>query len=73
MPNKKNTVEEKYEEVQQLRHQLELENAYLRQEHRLKHGHGRIVGESAAIMEVLGQVEQVAPTATTILIVYDPF
>ena len=56
-----------YEEVTELRSQLELENAYLKQEHRLQHGSGRIVGESPAIMAVLEQVEQVAPTETTVL------
>jgi PAS domain S-box-containing protein len=61
-------LQSSYEEVQKLRHQLELENAYLRQEHRLQHGRGRIVGESRAITEVLEQVEQVAPTGTTVLI-----
>lgn len=57
-----------YEEVKELRHQLELENAYLRREHQLQHGKGRIVGESLAIIEVLKLVEQVAPTGTTVLI-----
>ena len=42
-----------YEEVKRLRNQLELENAYLRQEYQLRHGKGRIVGESPAIMKVL--------------------
>ncbi len=57
-----------YEEVNALRHQLEIENAYLQNEHRLQHGSGRIVGESPAIMEVLSLVEQVAPTGTTVLV-----
>jgi PAS domain S-box-containing protein len=57
-----------YEEVQKLRHQLELENAYLKHEHRLQHGSGRIIGESPAIMKVLKMVEQVAPTTTTVLV-----
>jgi transcriptional regulator with GAF, ATPase, and Fis domain len=61
-------LQRSYEEVEKLKHQLELENAYLRQEHHLQHGHGRIVGESTAIMEVLGEVEQVAPAGTTVLI-----
>ncbi len=55
-------------EVQALRRRLELENEYLRQEHSLRHGSGRIVGESAGITEVLSLVEQVAPTETTVLI-----
>jgi transcriptional regulator with GAF, ATPase, and Fis domain len=55
-------------EVEKLRHQLELENTYLRQEHRLQHGGGRIVGESPAILKTLSLVERVAPTHTTVLI-----
>jgi transcriptional regulator with GAF, ATPase, and Fis domain len=57
-----------YDEIKQLRQQLELENAFLLQEHRLQHGSGRIVGESPAITAVLKLVEQVAPTGTTVLI-----
>ena len=57
-----------YEEVNRLKRQLELENAYLQREHRLLHGGGRIVGESPAIMEVLSLIEQVAPTETTVLV-----
>jgi PAS domain S-box-containing protein len=57
-----------YEEVKELRRQLELENAHLKIEYRLQRGSGRIVGESPAIMEVLGLAEQVAPSSTTVLI-----
>jgi len=57
-----------YEEVNRLRDQLELENAYLRTEHGLQHESGRIVGESPAIMKVLEQVQKVAPTDTTVLV-----
>ncbi len=55
-------------EVQSLKRRLELENEYLQREHRLRHGSGRVVGESPAIMEVLGLVERVAPTDTTVLV-----
>jgi PAS domain S-box-containing protein len=61
-------LRQSYEEVKKLRDQLELENAYLQQEHQLRQGSGRIVGESPAIVEVLKMVEQVAPTATTVLV-----
>ncbi len=57
-----------FAEVQSLRRQLELENEYLQQEHRLRHGSGRVVGESETIMEVLTLVERVAPTETTVLV-----
>ena len=57
-----------YTEVERLKSQLERENAYLQREYRIQHGSGRIVGESPAIMAVLELVEQVAPTATTVLV-----
>jgi PAS domain S-box-containing protein len=57
-----------YFEIERLKNELEAENAYLRREHRLQHGHGRIVGESAAITGVLELVEQVAPTKSTVLV-----
>ncbi len=62
------TQKRAFKEVQRLRDQLELENAYLKREHRLQHGQGRIVGESPAILELLEVVEQVAPEKTTVLI-----
>jgi PAS domain S-box-containing protein len=61
-------LERSYAEVQALQRKLEAENIYLRKEHRLRHGQGLIVGESAAIMEVLELVEQVAGATTTVLI-----
>jgi PAS domain S-box-containing protein len=61
-------LQRSYEEVQKLRQKLELENSYLKREHRLQHGSGQIVGESPAIMKVLEMVEQVAPAQTTVLI-----
>ena len=63
-----NELQRSYEEVKRLRDQLEIENIYLQQEHRLQHGSGRIVGESPAIFKVLEMVEQVAPTETTVLV-----
>jgi PAS domain S-box-containing protein len=57
-----------HEEVKKLRDQLELENIYLQQEHRVQQGSGRIIGESPALMEVLKMVEQVAPAGTTVLV-----
>ncbi len=61
-------LQRSYKEVQKLRQQLELENAYLQEEHKLQHGSGRIVGESPGLLEVLEMAEQVAPTGTTVLI-----
>ena len=61
-------IRESLTEIQRLKHRLELENAYLKREVHLRHGKGRIVGESPAILNVLSLVEQVAPAETTVLI-----
>ncbi|MCU0258940.1 MAG: sigma 54-interacting transcriptional regulator [Solirubrobacteraceae bacterium] len=55
-------------EVKRLQELLEFENRFLREEYRLKFGHGRIVGESRAIADVLAAVEQVAPQRSTVLL-----
>jgi len=57
-----------FEEVERLRKQLELENAYLHE--RVKDGlpSGKIVGQSPALQEVLQQVEMVARTDAEVLI-----
>lgn len=57
-----------FAEVQSLKRRLEVENEYLRRQHGLRHGGGRIVGDSPVITEVLSLIEQVAPTETTVLI-----
>ncbi len=57
-----------FEEVSELRRQLELECDYLREEIRVVRAFGQIVGESSAIQQVLHQVELVAPTEATVLI-----
>ncbi len=56
------------EEVQRLKDQLNEENIYLKKEFNLLHSHKDIVGNSEAIRTVLEQVEQVAPTDSTVLI-----
>ncbi len=56
------------EEVQRLQAQLQQEIVYLRQEVKSIQGHGRIVGQSPAILRVLAQVEQVAPTHSSVLL-----
>jgi len=55
-------------EVDRLRQRLEEENAYLRQEVDLALAYGSIVGQSPALRRVLPQVELVAPTDATVLI-----
>ena len=55
-------------ELARLRNRLELENLYLREEIQTRQGHEHIVGQSATIRRVLSQVEQVAPTDSTVLL-----
>jgi transcriptional regulator with GAF, ATPase, and Fis domain len=58
-----------YEEIRRLNHKLCEENLYYKEEH-LKNLHFEdIVGESSGIKHVLGQVEQVAQTDATVMIV----
>ncbi|MCK6470807.1 MAG: PAS domain S-box protein [Planctomycetaceae bacterium] len=52
----------------ELRQRLQLENEYLRQELDTEHAFGEIVGRSAAIQQVTRQIELVAPTDATVLI-----
>jgi transcriptional regulator with GAF, ATPase, and Fis domain len=55
-----------FEEIQKLQAQLEMENRYLREE--VKMAFGDIVGESPALRKVLQQIEIVAPTEASVLI-----
>jgi len=55
-------------EVKRLKEQVEAENVYLRSEVSGVHRYGEITGESEGITKVLEQVERVAPTDMTVLI-----
>jgi len=57
-----------FDEISELRRRLELERDYLREEVREALALGEIVGRSAALRSVLEQVEMVAPTGATVLI-----
>ncbi|MGE0822927.1 MAG: sigma 54-interacting transcriptional regulator [Candidatus Binatia bacterium] len=57
-----------FEEIARLREQLELENAYLREEVQVALAFGDIMGHSTAIRHVLEQVQLVAPTDASVLI-----
>ncbi|MCG6922439.1 MAG: sigma 54-interacting transcriptional regulator [Acidobacteria bacterium] len=61
-------LEERIAEVNELRRRLELENLYLREEVKLVHRHGDINGDSPAIRAVLAQVEKVATTEASVLL-----
>jgi transcriptional regulator with GAF, ATPase, and Fis domain len=58
-----------YEEIMQLKDQLQTENLYLRQEVDLINRHVDIIGQSDAIRQVLSQIEHVADTKATVLLV----
>ncbi|MBU1055097.1 MAG: sigma 54-interacting transcriptional regulator [Proteobacteria bacterium] len=55
-------------EINKLTEQLEAENIYLRHEINIKYQYSDIIGESESIKRVLYQVEQVAPTSMTVLV-----
>jgi transcriptional regulator with GAF, ATPase, and Fis domain len=57
-----------FAEVERLRAQVELENSYLREEVKVRLTPGEIVGGSAAFQRVLQQVELVAPTSASVLV-----
>ena len=57
-----------YDEIAALKGKLEKENVYLREELRSEHNFEEIVGNSPALLKVLHDVEQVAPTDSTVLI-----
>ena len=57
-----------FEEIERLQGQLELENEYLREEVKIAHGFGEIVGQSQALRKVLDQVGLVGPADTSVLI-----
>src|SRR5882672_882047 len=57
-----------YEEIAALKATLERESVYLREEIHREHNFDEIVGSSAPLRALLRQVEQVAPTDSTVLI-----
>ncbi|CAG1772435.1 hypothetical protein BAC2_02461, partial [uncultured bacterium] len=61
-------LKQSYDEIVSLKNRLELEADYLRSEIRIGREHEAIIGQSEALTNVLTQVEQVAPTSSTVLI-----
>lgn len=57
-----------FEQIEHLQRQLESENRYLREEVDEVHAFGEIVGDSDALRHVLQQIELVAPTSASVLI-----
>ena len=57
-----------FEEIKQLKDQLQAENVYLQQEVAREYNFGEIVGNSNAISYVFFRIEQVAPQDATVLL-----
>jgi len=57
-----------FEEIQQLKAQLELENTFLKEEVLEAQAFGEIVGQGPAMANLVNQIELVAPTQATVLI-----
>lgn len=56
------------EEIKELRERLQDENNYLQEEIKLSHNFGEIISQNKSMRKVLREVEQVAHTQTTVLI-----
>lgn len=57
-----------FEEIERLRAHLELENIYLREEVREARAFGELIGQSPPMRALLRQIEMVAPTDASVLI-----
>lgn len=57
-----------FEEIERLRARLELENVYLQEEVCEARAFGDIIGQNAGMKKVLRQIDMVAPTDATVLI-----
>lgn len=57
-----------FEEIQHLKAQLELQNTYLQEEVVEAKAFGNLVGQSAALKSIIGQIDLVAPTEASVLI-----
>ena len=57
-----------FEEIQRLKAQLELQNTYLQEEVVEARAFGDLVGQSAALRQIVSQIELVAPTDASVLI-----
>jgi PAS domain S-box-containing protein len=64
-----NQLREALTEVERLRDRLQAENAYLQAEVKTEGRFDSIVGDSQALKDVLDQIDQVAPTKSSVLII----
>jgi transcriptional regulator with GAF, ATPase, and Fis domain len=60
-----------FKEIQRLKSQLELQNAYLQEEVVEAKAFGNLVGQSAALRQIISQIDLVAPTDASVLILGD--
>ena len=56
------------DEVRELKHKLEMENAYLQEEISSEHNYQEIVGKCGVVQRTIQQIELVAPTEANVLI-----
>jgi formate hydrogenlyase transcriptional activator len=61
-------LQQSYAEIERLKDRLQAESDYLKAEIKVVHPNGEVTGQSAAIQKVLRQVEQVAPTDSSVLV-----
>ena len=61
-------LRQSYAEIERLKDRLQAESDYLKAEIKVTQAHSEIIGQSAGIKKVLRQVEQVAPTDSSVLI-----
>lgn len=61
-------LRERLDEIERLKHQLETENVFLREEIRTGQGLQKLVGNSEGLQYVFFKIRQVAPTDATVLI-----
>ncbi len=57
-----------FEEIQRLKSQLEQQNAYLQEEVVEAKAFGALVGQSAALRQIVSQIDLVAPTEASVLV-----
>ena len=62
------SLQKSFAMIESLKGQLQQENLYLREEAKLTHSYGEIIGDSASLRAALIKVEQVATTDSTVLI-----
>jgi transcriptional regulator with GAF, ATPase, and Fis domain len=60
-----------FEEIQRLKAQLELQNTYLQDEVVEAKAFGDLVGQSASLSQIMSQIDLVAPTEASVLILGD--